>query len=108
MLTCRDAISRLADLEDGELARADRQNTRRHLAGCEGCLPYWRSYRTTVALARRAYSEEDPANLEMPEELVGEVLAHARTLSRFLASARYAFHVLSGVAAAPLLALWLR
>ncbi len=108
MLTCRETIDRLGELESRDLAPAERRETKRHLAGCEDCLAYWRSYRTTVALERAAYSEEDPADLEIPEALVREVLASAPTVPGFLASAGYVVHILSGIAAAPLLAFWLR
>jgi len=108
VLTCREAIDRLSELESRDLTPAERRETKRHLVGCEDCLPYWRSYRTTVALERAAYSKEDPADLEIPEALVREVLASARTVPAFLASTGYVVHIFWGIAAAPLLTFWLR
>jgi len=109
VLTCRQAISRLTDVETGDLAAPERRATKRHLAACDGCLAYWRSYRTTVALERRAYDGEQAASdLVASEDLVRRILAAARNAPAFLASARYAIHVLSGIAAAPLIAFWLR
>ena len=75
MLTCRQAISRLTDVETGDLAAPERRATKRHLAACDGCLPYWRTYRTTVALERKACLEDDATHCETPEELVREILA---------------------------------
>ncbi len=107
MLSCREAVSRLADLEARELDLGEKRETERHLAGCGSCLSYRKSYRTTVALARRACSEGDACDLPMPEGLTRRILDAIRTGRR----SRPAFHVvhlLSGIAAAPLLAFWLR
>jgi hypothetical protein len=108
VLTCREAIARLTFLEQGELALPDERATKRHLAACEGCLPYWRTYRATVVLERQAYAAEGRIGLEVPEDFARRVLAAARNLTGFLTSARHAIILLSGVAAAPLLAFFLR
>ncbi len=107
MLSCREALSRLADLEAGGLDRAEKRETERHLAGCRCCLSYWRSYRTTVALARRACSEGDARDLPMPEGLIRRILDVIRNRPRSK-PVFHIVHLLSGVAAAPLLAFWLR
>lgn len=106
MLSCREAIFRLGDFEGGELDPGTRRETERHLASCGSCLSYRKSYRTTVALARRACSEGD-ADLPMPEGLTRRILDAVRIGFR----SRPVFHVvhlLSGIAAAPLLVFWLR
>lgn len=108
MLTCRQAISRLEAHESGELVPTDRLETKRHLVRCESCLSYRRSYRVAVALGRAAYGRDDPADLEMPDELARRILARTNARWAVLASAGHVIHILSGIAAAPLIAFWLR
>jgi anti-sigma factor RsiW len=106
-LTCRALIARLGELSWGNLAADEIRESRRHLAGCESCAAYGRSYLATIELAREALRA--PAGAEVPEALVGEILAAARTkFSRFSPRARYLVHLLAGVAAGPLLAFCLR
>jgi hypothetical protein len=109
VLTCREAISRLGDLEAGELDLAEKREIERHLAGCGCCLSYWKSYRTTVSLARRAYL--DGNGLPMPEGLTRRILDSASfrfQASGFRKPVFHVVHLLSGIAAAPLLVFWLR
>jgi anti-sigma factor RsiW len=84
--------------------------SRRHLAGCQCCAAYRRSYRATVDLARQAYrAPGDAEGAEMPEALIGEILAAARTrLSGLSPRAWHLIHLLSGIAAGPLIAFSLR
>jgi hypothetical protein len=103
MLSCRGAISRLGNLEDGDLAASPRRETAGHLRRCRDCRSYWRSYRTTVSLTRAAFRSDEPGGLETPEDFVGKT----RRLARW-ASSGCVVHLLSGIAAAPLLAFWLR
>ncbi|HEY6146925.1 MAG TPA: hypothetical protein VIZ69_04475 [Thermoanaerobaculia bacterium] len=106
-MTCRGLIARLPELSRGSLAEEEIRESRRHLAGCGSCAAYRRSYLSTVQLAREAY--RSPGESEMPEALVGEILAAARTrFSRFRPRTRYLIHLLAGVAAGPLLAFCLR
>jgi putative zinc finger protein len=107
MLSCREAVSRLGDFGAGELAGGKKRETARHLARCASCLSYWRSYRTTIALARRAFSEGNPRDLSLPEGLARRILDAARFRARSK-PVFYVVHLLSGIAAAPLLAFWLR
>ena len=106
-MTCRGLIARLGELSCRSLApRASRQ-VQRHLAGCESCGAYGRSYMATIELAREAFRA--PAGADMPEALVGKILAAAQTkFSRFSPRAGYLVHLLAGVAAGPLLAFCLR
>ena len=103
-------IARLPDLSRGSLAADEIRESRRHLARCGSCASYRRSYLATVALAREAFRAPGGAGeAEMPEALIGEILAAARTrFSRFSPRARYLVHLLAGVAAGPLLAFCLR
>jgi hypothetical protein len=109
VLTCREAVSRLGGLEAGELDLAEKRETERHLAACGCCLSYWKGYRTTVSLARRAYP--DGNGLPMPEGLTRRILDSASFRSSVSGLRKPVFHVihlLSGIAAAPLLVFWLR
>lgn len=110
LLTCRDVIAVLADLSSGELAPVQMRESRRHLAACRSCAAYRRSYRATVRLAREAFrSPEDAGKAEMPEAMIGRVLAAALCqLSVGRSRARHVVHLLSGIAAGPLLAFCLR
>jgi len=106
-MTCRGLIARLGELSCGSLAPDEIRESRRHLARCGSCAAYRASYLATVRLAREAFRAPDEA--DMPEALVEEILAAARTrLSRFKPRARYLVHLLAGVAAGPLLAFCLR
>jgi hypothetical protein len=107
MLSCRGAISRMGNLEGCDLAASQRRETARHLRRCRDCRSYWRSYRTTVSLTRAAFRSDEPGGLETPEDFVGKTLAAARRLARWPSSG-CVVHLLSGIAAAPLLAFWLR
>ena len=104
-MTCRGLIARLGELSCGTLAPEETRESRRHLARCGSCAAYRRSYLATVRLACEA--SRAPGWAEMPEALVGEILAAARTSSS-RPSPRYLVHLLAGVAAGPLLAFCLR
>jgi anti-sigma factor RsiW len=106
VLTCRGLIDRLTDFSCGDLPLSEERETKRHLARCESCASYWRSYRTMVALERQAYREPGAGWGEMPVELAREILAAARSLGSSLPW--HLVHLLSGIAAAPLLAFYLR
>lgn len=106
MLNCREFLSRVTDFSCGDLAVPQMRETKRHLVRCASCASYWTSYRATVALARQAYGESDQARI--PEDLVSEILAAARTAPRSFSPVWQVVHLLSGVAAAPLLAFYLR
>jgi anti-sigma factor RsiW len=109
-VTCRGVIARLAELRAGELDLLETRECKRHLAGCSSCAAYRRSYLSTVELARGAYGVPGAAKAtEMPEILIGEILAAARTrLSGLSPRAWHLVHLLSGIAAGPLLAFSLR
>jgi anti-sigma factor RsiW len=78
-LTCREVAEFLMAYEDDELSSEARAEFDAHLAVCPDCLAYLASYRTTVALGRRAFADEDAAAVEhVPEELVEAVLAARR------------------------------
>ncbi len=105
MLTCRELVARLTNLSCGDLTVSQERESRRHLARCESCSSYWRSYQTTVALAREAYREPGAGWGEMPPKLARRIFAAARSRGP---SAWQLVHLLSGIAAGPLLAFYLR
>ena len=106
-MTCREVIGGLGELSSGELPAGEARESKRHLARCEPCAGYWKSYRTTVALEREAYRDVGPQ--ELPEDLVAAILAAVRPrLPGFSPRAWRVAHLLSGVAAAPLIAFYLR
>jgi anti-sigma factor RsiW len=107
VLTCRGLVARLTDFSGGDLTLSEERESKRHLARCESCASYWRSYRTTVALERQAYREPGAGWGEMPAELAREILAAARSRGSSL-PAWHLVHLLSGIAAGPLLAFCLR
>jgi anti-sigma factor RsiW len=103
-------IARLADLGAGERGLALMRECKRHLARCPSCAAYRQSYRATVALAREAYGSPAGAErTELPEVLIGEILAAARMrFSDVSPRAWHLVHLLGGIAAGPLLAFCLR
>jgi anti-sigma factor RsiW len=75
-LTCREFVDFLMAYEDGELPAAERAAFDAHIAECPDCVAYLESYRTTVALGKRAFADQDAAAGDhVPEELVTAVLA---------------------------------
>jgi anti-sigma factor RsiW len=107
VLTCRGLVARLTDLSCGDLTPSQERESKRHLARCESCASYWRSYRTTVALEREAYREPGAGWKEIPAELAKDILAAVRSRGSSL-PAWHLVHLLSGIAAGPLLAFYLR
>lgn len=78
-LTCRELADLLMDYLDGALPPGERASFEAHLAECEDCLVYLRSYRVTVALGKTYGAPDEGAEPEMPEELVQAILAARRT-----------------------------
>ena len=75
-MTCKALIEFLDDYVDGSLAPDARAQFEAHLAQCPPCVDYLRTYRDTIALARRACDETADAGAApgVPEELVTVVL----------------------------------
>jgi hypothetical protein len=109
-LTCREVIAGLADLPCGDLAPMRMREDKRHLTRCRSCAAYRRTYRAAVELAREAYrAPERAGGAELPEVLIGGILATARTRFSVLSPRTlHLVHLLSGIAAGPLLAICLR
>ena len=75
MLTCRETVAFLIDYFDGTLAVHERQRFDAHLAVCEACRAYLRTYEATIRMERHASAEDIDVP---PEELVMAVLASRR------------------------------
>lgn len=62
-LTCREVIGLLADYIESVLGQEQVERLETHLAGCEPCLAYLRTYRRTIALTAES------GRIAMPEEM---------------------------------------
>ena len=70
MISCRELISFLLEYLEGTLSQHERARFERHLAVCDSCVAYLRTYETTIRLEKLAAIEES----DVPEELVAAVL----------------------------------
>lgn len=52
-LTCQRCVDQFMDFLDGELDRESSSSLEEHLAGCEPCLNFLNTYRTSSRCARR-------------------------------------------------------
>jgi anti-sigma factor RsiW len=78
-LTCRDVVEFLMDYLDHDLEPAQRDIFEAHLAHCDRCVAYIRSYEQTVRCGRQAFDRLDqPADAQLPAELVDAILAARR------------------------------
>lgn len=71
MISCRELISFLLEYLEGTLSQHERARFERHLAVCDSCVAYLRTYETTIRMEKLAAIEES----DVPEELVAAVLA---------------------------------
>ncbi len=78
-LTCRQLVDFLMSYLDGELPGPERRAFDAHLAACEDCVAYLRTYEATVRLGRLAF-DTPGARVpdDVPEELVAAILASRR------------------------------
>ncbi len=76
-MTCRDVADFLADYLSGALPVSRARTFEAHLAECPDCVAYMESYRATLVLGRRAYTDaaSDP---DVPAELIDAILAALR------------------------------
>ena len=72
-MTCQQLIEFIGRYRDDELSREERTEFDRHLAGCESCLAYLKTYEQTVLLAKA--SADDPVPDDVPESLVRAILS---------------------------------
>jgi anti-sigma factor RsiW len=78
-LTCRDVVDFLMSYLARELDPAQRAEFDAHLAMCDECVAFVRSYELTVRLGEAAFEElDDPADQRVPRALVEAILAARR------------------------------
>lgn len=82
-MTCKKVVEFLDRYVDRDLRSDARRSFEEHLAGCEHCARYLKSYRAASELAARAMKHpEDSPPAEVPEQLLHAVLAARRLLPR--------------------------
>lgn len=75
-MTCREVIDFLADYLSAELPAAQRVAFDEHIAGCEACVAYIKSYEQAVELGKTAFEQPDgEVSEEVPDELIEAILA---------------------------------
>jgi anti-sigma factor RsiW len=78
-VTCREFADFIADYLNGGLVPDARSRFERHLQLCPNCVRYLDSYRQSVALAKRAFDDEDAhVPNDVPEQLVQAILSAQR------------------------------
>jgi len=78
-LTCREVVEFLSDYLDHALAPAQHHAFEHHLAACDACVVYVRSYEQTVRLGKAAFDDLDAAADErLPPGLVDAIVAARR------------------------------
>lgn len=77
-ISCAEVISFLYEYLADEVDPERRVDFERHLARCTSCRDYLATYRTTILLAQDAFTDDEPAIRELPDEFVEAVLAMRR------------------------------
>lgn len=81
-LTCRDVVEFLMDYQAHDLDPAQRHAFEAHVAVCDECVAYIRSYEQTVRLGKAAFERlEEPADEQLPKELIQAILAARRRVT---------------------------
>lgn len=73
-MTCRDVIEFLTEYLAGNLSEADQALFERHLAVCDPCVAYLKSYQQTVQLVQESAADDPLPSEPVPEELVQAIL----------------------------------
>ncbi len=63
MYNCKDSINLLQDYLDGELPEEDARHLKEHLSGCAPCVDFFRTYRATPGLCRKALAQKMPTEV---------------------------------------------
>ena len=77
-LTCRELADFVMDYLDDVLPAPERASFEAHLAECQDCVVYVRSYRETVRLGKTYGKVDEGRAPDMPEDLVQAILAARR------------------------------
>jgi anti-sigma factor (TIGR02949 family) len=59
-MTCRELFERLSEYVDGELSQELCQEIRKHMDGCNPCVNFAKTLKTTAELCRRLPSQSIP------------------------------------------------
>lgn len=76
MMTCREQVDLLVDYFDGTLDPEITRALERHLKGCEPCLNFMNTYKTTIKWVGEEVCEE------MPEQLKARLTSFLKTKIR--------------------------
>lgn len=60
---CSEVVGLLVDYLDGRLSKTTPAELERHLAACEACVSYLRTYRSTVSLLGSLREKDPPPEL---------------------------------------------
>ena len=74
-LKCRDMVEFLMEYLDQELDQPTREHFEFHLQKCPNCLRYLETYKTTTALARKAFTPDADVPPDVAEPLIKAILA---------------------------------
>lgn len=76
--TCREVVKFLMEYLDQSLEPAQRAEFEAHLATCDECVTYLRSYEETVRLGKAAFDDDAAAEAAVPRRLIEAILAARR------------------------------
>ncbi len=62
-MTCRELFERLSEYVDGELSQEICEEIRRHMEGCDPCVAFAKTLKTTADLCRRLPSQPIPPDV---------------------------------------------
>jgi anti-sigma factor RsiW len=75
-MTCREFVEFLWRYTANELSPEERATFNAHIATCQHCDKYLRSYQETTRIGKKALLEsDDPIPAEVPEDLIKAILA---------------------------------
>jgi anti-sigma factor RsiW len=80
VMTCRELVDFLMDYLNGELPAEQQRSFDEHLAECQDCVEYVRTYQETIRLGRQVCADDHTCHADVPEDLVRAIL-NARTRS---------------------------
>jgi anti-sigma factor (TIGR02949 family) len=63
MYTCKNSINLLLEFLDGEISEEEEAHLHEHLSGCPPCVDFFKTYRATPGLVKKALVEKMPSGL---------------------------------------------
>ena len=73
-MTCRELFERLSEYVDGELSQEICEEIQRHMEGCEPCVAFAKTLKTTAEMCRRLPSKPIPP--EVADDLRSSLASH--------------------------------